>query len=125
MPMFAWGLDEIAESVVLIYVFIIGLLVLLVNLERGLYRAPRPRTRLVRQLSRRWVADERVEADPVVAWIRQTSSWDLVRLSRKLHLSRDEAVRLLRLSGYSEARTGEWRPGSERRGSPGPDRLAL
>ncbi len=38
MPMFAWGLDEIAEGVGLIYVFIIGLLVLLVKLERGLDR---------------------------------------------------------------------------------------
>ena len=46
MPMFAWGLDEIAEGVGVIYVFeVIGLLVLLVKLEQGLAEAPKPRTR--------------------------------------------------------------------------------
>jgi hypothetical protein len=122
MPMFAWGLDEIAESVALIYVFIIGLVVLLVNLERGLYRAPRPRIRLVRELSREWLDHDNVEADPVVAWIRHTPSWDSARLSRTLHLSRYEAVELLRLAGYQESRTGEWRPDTGRRVVPGPDR---
>ena len=113
MPLFAWGLDEIAEGVGLIYLFIIGLLVLLVKLEQGITETPRPRTRLVRQLSRQWVEDGNTHVDPVIAWLSHTRSWDLSRLSRKLHISRDDSVRLLRLAGYQESRTGRWSSASE------------
>ena len=112
--MFAWGLDEIAEGVGLIYVFIVGLFVLLVNLERGLTEAPRPRTGLVRQLSREWVNDASTRSAPVIAWLNQTGSWDPARLSRKLRISPDDAVRLLRFAGYQQTRTGQWSLGIER-----------
>jgi hypothetical protein len=46
MPMVVWGLDEIAESIVLVYAMIIGLLITLVILEQRLDRpnriSPRP-----------------------------------------------------------------------------------
>ena len=113
--MFAWGLDEIAEGVGVIYVFIIGLLVLLVKLEQGLPEAPKPRTRLVRQLSRQWVSDVTTRPDPVIAWLSHSRSWNSARLSRKLHISPDDAVRLLRLAGYHETRSGQWSAAPDRR----------
>jgi hypothetical protein len=115
--MFAWGADEIAEGVALIYVVIIGLLILLVNLERSLDETPRPRTRLARQVSRAWVDDAATQADQVIAWLSHAESWDAVELSRKLHISPDDAVRLLRLAGYGETPNGRWRSAPGRRGS--------
>jgi hypothetical protein len=116
MPMFAWGLDEILEAIGLFYVLIVALLILLVRLERGLTEVPKPDTRLVRELSRQWLNDANTEREPVIIWLGRTSSWDSARLGRKLHLTSDETVRLLRLAGYEEARPGQWRPGSERGG---------
>ena len=114
MPMFAWGLDEALEAIGLIYVLLVGLFILLVALEQGLPEVPARRTRLVRELSRRWLNDAHTEREPVVVWLGRSSSWDSARLGRKLHLTSEETVRLLRLAGYEEARPGQWRPGSER-----------
>jgi hypothetical protein len=115
MPMFAWGLDEIAEGVGLIYVVIVGMLVLLVKLEQSLDLPTRPRTRLARQISRRWADDATTRTDPVIDWLSRVRSWDASRLGRRLHISADDAVRLLRLAGYQETRNGRWSPVAERR----------
>jgi hypothetical protein len=113
MPMYAWGLDEALEAIGLIYVLLVGLFILLVALEQGLPEIPTRHTRLVRELSRQWLNDAHTEPEPVIVWLGRSSSWDSARLGRKLHLTSDETVRLLRLAGYEEARPGQWR--SERR----------
>jgi hypothetical protein len=114
MPMFAWGLDEVLEAIGLFYVLIVALLILLVRLERGLTEAPKPHTRLVRELSRQWLNDGATEPEPVIIWLGRAPSWDSARLGRKLHLTSEETVRLLRLAGYEEAGPGQWRPGAAR-----------
>jgi hypothetical protein len=116
MPMFAWGLDEVLEAIGLFYALIVGLLVLLVSMERGLTEAPRPHTWLVRELSREWLHDANTQPEPVIVWLSRTSAWDSRRLARKLHLSSEETVRLLRLAGYQEIRPGQWRAGPDRGG---------
>jgi hypothetical protein len=110
------GLDEAVEAIGLFYALLVGLLMLLVILERGLTEAPKPHTRLVRELSRQWLNDANTQREPVIVWLRRTPSWDSARLGRKLRLSSDETVRLLRLAGYQEARPGQWRPDPERDG---------
>ena len=107
------GLDEVLEAIGLSYVLLVELLNVLVSLERGLTAVPKPDTRLVRELSRQWLNDANTEREPVI-WLGRTSSWDSGRLGRKLHLSSDETVRLLRLAGYHEIRPGQWRPDPER-----------
>jgi hypothetical protein len=116
MPMFAWGLDEIAGGVGLIYVIVVGLLLLLVKMEEGLDKPARPRTRLARHVSRQWVVDADTRADPLIAWLSHTHSWDSGRLGRRLHISSDDAVRLLRLAGYQKTQNGRWSPAPVRRG---------
>jgi hypothetical protein len=108
MPLFAWGFDEIAEGVGLIYVVIVGMLILLVRLEQSLDQPAPPRTRLARRISRRWVDDATTRTEPIVEWLSQVPSWDSARLGQKLHISADDAVRLLRLAGYQETRNGQW-----------------
>ena len=55
-----------------------------------------------------------------MVWLSRTPTWDSARLGRKLRLSPDETVRLLRLAGYQEIRPGQWRRDPERgRRSPG------
>ena len=107
--MFAWGLDEVLEAIGLFYVLLVGLLIVLVSLERGLTEVPKPPTRVVRELSRQWLNDANTEPEPLMVWLDRTSSWDLGKLGRKLHLSSDETVRLLRLAGYHEDQPGQWR----------------
>lgn len=41
MALFAWGLDEVAEAIGLFYVFIVGLLIALVALERNIDAEPK------------------------------------------------------------------------------------
>jgi hypothetical protein len=110
MPMFAWGLDEALEAIGLFYAVLVGLLMLLVSLERGITEPPTPHTRLVRELSRQWLNDANTQAEQVLVWLGRTAPWDSARLSRKLRLSSDETVRLLHLAGYRQARPGQWSP---------------
>jgi hypothetical protein len=107
--MFAWGLDEVLETIGLFYALLVGLLMLLVTMERGLTDAPTPHTWLVRELSREWLNDASTPREPVVVWLSRTPTWDAARLAHKLRLSPDETVRLLRLAGYQEAEPGQWR----------------
>jgi hypothetical protein len=120
MPMFAWGVDEVLEAIGLFYALLVGLLLLLVSMERGLTEAPKPHTWLVRELSREWLNDTSTRREPVIVWLSRTPTWDSTRLARKLRLSSVETIRLLRLAGYQEARPGQWRLDPERgRRSPG------
>jgi hypothetical protein len=120
MPMFAWGLDEVLEAIGLFYALLIGLLMLLVSMERGLTEPPKPHTWLVRELSREWLNDANTQREPVMVWLSRTPTWDSARLARKLRLSPDETARLLRMAGYQEIRPGQWRRDPERgRRSPG------
>jgi hypothetical protein len=120
MPMFAWGLDEVLEAIGLFYALLVGLLMLLVTMERSLTEAPKPQTWLVRELSREWLNDATTRREPVMVWLSRTPTWDSRRLGRKLRLSPDETARLLRLAGYQEIRPGQWRHNPERsRRSPG------
>jgi hypothetical protein len=64
MPMFAWGLDEVLEAIGLFYAIIVGLLVLLVSMERGLTEVPRPHTWMVRELSREWLETPTTNLSP-------------------------------------------------------------
>jgi hypothetical protein len=109
MPMFAWGLDEVLEAIGLFYAVMVGLLVLLVSMERGLTEGPKPHRGLVRELSREWLSDANGHFEPVMVWLSRTTAWDSRRLGRKLHLSSEETVRLLRLAGYQEIQPGQWR----------------
>jgi hypothetical protein len=119
MPMFAWGLDEVLEAIGLFYALLVGLLMLLVSMERGLTEAPKPHTWLVRELSRQWLNDTQTQHEPVIAWLSRTPTWDSTRLARKLHLSSEETARLLSLAGYHEVRPGQWRARVERDGRSG------
>jgi hypothetical protein len=120
MPMFAWGLDEVLEVIGLFYALLVGLLILLVTMERGLPEAPQPHTWLVRELSREWLNDASTQREPVLVWLSRTPTWASTRLARKLRLSSQETVRLLRLAGYQEIRPGQWGRDPERgRRSPG------
>jgi hypothetical protein len=72
MPMFAWGLDEVVEGIGLFYALLVGLLVLLVTMERGLPEAPKPHTRLMRELSQQWLDDADNQHEPVMVWLSRT-----------------------------------------------------
>lgn len=107
--MFAWGLDEAFEAIGLFYTLLVGLLMLLVTMERGLTEPPKPHRWLVRELSREWLDDAITQPEPVIVWLSRTPTWESTRLSRKLRLSSDDTVRLLHLAGYQEVRPGLWR----------------
>ncbi len=71
MALFAWGLDEIAETIGLFYVLIVGLLILLVALERNLDAESMPQMQLVRRLSRQWLdGDADIDPRPVQVWLK-------------------------------------------------------
>jgi hypothetical protein len=80
----------------LFYVFIVGLLIALVALERNLDAEPRPQVQLVRRLSRQWLdGDADIDPRPVQVWLSRSHTRDAARLSRKLRLSHEETVNLL------------------------------
>jgi hypothetical protein len=60
--------------------------------------------------------DSNNQPEPVIVWLSRTPTWDSTRLARKLRLSPDDTVRLLRLAGYQEIRPGQWRRDPERGG---------
>jgi len=108
MALFAWGLDEIAEAIGLFYVFIVGLLIALVALERNLDAEPKPQLQLVRRLSRQWLnGDADIDPRPVKVWLSYTHTRDAAKLSRKLRLSQEETVILLNLAGYQHNQVGQ------------------
>ena len=108
MALFAWGLDEIAEAIGLFYVLIVGLLIALVAMERNLDAEPKPQMQLVRRLSRQWLdGDPNVDPRPIQVWLRRTHVRDAAQLSRKLRLSREETVNLLKLAGYQNNQVGQ------------------
>lgn len=108
MVLFAWGLDEIAETIGLFYALIVGLLIVLVAMERSLTDGPKPHMQLVRRLSRQWLdGDPNVDPRPVQVWLSRTHVRDAAQLSRKLRLSHEEAVNLLNLAGYQSNQVGQ------------------
>jgi hypothetical protein len=108
MALFAWGLDEIAETIGLLYAIIVGLLIALVAMERNLDAEPMPQMQLVRRLSRQWLdRDAEIDPRPVQVWLSRTHTRDADKLSRKLQLSHEETVNLLNLAGYQNNQVGQ------------------
>jgi hypothetical protein len=109
MPMIVWGLDEIAESIVLIYGAIVGLLALLVVLEQRLDHPAPLTTRHLRILSRRYL-NRNVNYPPELRdWLRSTASWEVHALASQLHLSREQSGQILQGGGYHPDGTDVWR----------------
>jgi hypothetical protein len=92
----------------LFYVFIVGLLIALVALERNLDAEPRPQMQLVRRLSRQWLdGDADIDPRPVQVWLSRSHTRVAAKLSRKLRLSHEETVNLLNLAGYQNNQVGQ------------------
>lgn len=109
MPLVVWGLDEIAESIVLVYAAIVGLLFLLVVLEQRFDQPTRLSTRRLRVLSQRYL-DHRTGYPPELrGWLRRTSTWDVDALAGQLRLSPEQSGRILHAGGYRPDGPNGWR----------------